>query len=58
MFDWHAPRDWMPMGLWDIDCESGMRRVVHQPMLKALQRAQRRVQRHLPRERLAAGGNG
>jgi hypothetical protein len=58
MFDWHAPRDWMPMGLWDIDCESGMRRVVHQPMLKALLRAQRRVQRHLPSVRLVAGGNG
>jgi beta-glucosidase/6-phospho-beta-glucosidase/beta-galactosidase len=49
MRDWHAPRDWMPMGLWDIDCDSDMRRVVHQPMLKALVRAQLRVQRALAR---------
>jgi hypothetical protein len=48
MRDWHAPRDWMPMGLWDIDCDSDMRRVAHQPMLKALVRARQRVQRHLP----------
>jgi hypothetical protein len=39
----------MPMGLWDIDCDSDMRRVVHQPMLKALVRAQLRVQRALAR---------
>jgi hypothetical protein len=45
MQDWHAPRDWMPMGLWDIDCAKGMCRVVHQPMLDALKSAQQRLGR-------------
>jgi hypothetical protein len=36
MFDWHRPRRWMPMGLWDCDSERGMRRLVHRPMLDAL----------------------
>lgn len=53
MRDWHAPRDWMPMGLWDIDHAGGMRRVLHQPMFKALLRAQRRLQRHLAASRRA-----
>jgi hypothetical protein len=47
MLDWHAPRRWMPMGLWDIDPERDMRRVLHAPMFKALLRAQRRVLPHL-----------
>lgn len=48
MLDWHAPRRWMPMGLWDIDPERDMQRVLHAPMFKALLRAQRRVLPHLP----------
>jgi hypothetical protein len=48
MLDWHSPRRWMPMGLWDIDADAGMRRVLHKPMLRALRRAQRRVQQCLP----------
>jgi hypothetical protein len=47
MLDWHAPRRWLPMGLWDIDSENDMRRVLHEPMLEALASAQRRVDRHL-----------
>jgi Glycosyl hydrolase family 1 len=50
MLDWHSPRRWMPMGLWDIDAAGDMGRVLHKPMLEALRRAQRRVQR-----RMAAG---
>jgi beta-glucosidase/6-phospho-beta-glucosidase/beta-galactosidase len=42
MFDWHGPRQWMPMGLWDCDSERGMRRLVHRPMLDALARVQAR----------------
>ena len=42
MFDWHRPRRWMPMGLWDCDSERGMRRLVHRPMLDALACAQER----------------
>ncbi|WP_314438464.1 family 1 glycosylhydrolase [Massilia timonae] len=45
MLDWHAPRRWMPMGLWDVDDENGMRRVVHAPMLEALAGAQERMNR-------------
>jgi hypothetical protein len=52
LLDWHAPRRWMPMGLWDIDAERGMRRVLHAPMLKALRRARLRL-RHCLR---GAGG--
>jgi hypothetical protein len=47
MFDWHAPRPFMPMGLWDLDSTRRMRRVVHQPMLDALSSAQERVRRNL-----------
>lgn len=47
MLDWHAPRRWMPMGLWDIDCDNGMCRVLHMPMYEALLVAQRRVRRQL-----------
>jgi beta-glucosidase/6-phospho-beta-glucosidase/beta-galactosidase len=54
MLDWHSPRRWMPMGLWDIDADGGMRRVLHKPMLQALRRAQRRVE-HWMR---SAGGRG
>lgn len=42
MFDWHRPRQGMPMGLWDCDSERGMRRLVHRPMLDALAWAQER----------------
>lgn len=56
MLDWHSPRKWMPMGLWDIDADGGMRRVLHKPMLEALRRAQRRVQRAMSGRRAAAGG--
>jgi hypothetical protein len=42
MFDWHRPRRWMPMGLWDCDSARGMRRLVHRPMLDALACAQER----------------
>jgi beta-glucosidase/6-phospho-beta-glucosidase/beta-galactosidase len=52
MLDWHSPRRWMPMGLWDIDADDGMRRVLHRPMLRALRRAQRRVRDCMP----CAGG--
>lgn len=45
MFDWHRPRPWMPMGLWDCDSERGMRRLVHRPMLDALALAQERLGR-------------
>jgi hypothetical protein len=47
MLDWHAPRRWMPMGLWDIDVADGMKRVLHAPMLAALRRAQARVRQCL-----------
>jgi hypothetical protein len=43
MFDWHQPRPWMPMGLWDCDSGRGMRRLVHRPMLDALACAQERL---------------
>lgn len=43
MLDWHEPRRWMPMGLWDIDIEDGMRRVIHEPMLDAMLNAQQRM---------------
>lgn len=45
MQDWHAPRDWIPMGLWDLDCDNGMCRVLHQPLLDALLDAQQQVPR-------------
>jgi hypothetical protein len=46
MFDWHRPRPWMPMGLWDCDSERGMRRLVHRPMLDALALVQERLGRN------------
>jgi hypothetical protein len=46
MFDWHRPRRWMPMGLWDCDSGRGMRRLVHQPMLDALAFVQERLKRN------------
>jgi hypothetical protein len=45
MFDWHRPRPWMPMGLWDCDSERGMRRLVHRPMPDALASVQERLGR-------------
>ncbi len=58
MQDWHAPRHWLPMGLWDIDLSRGMGRVVHQPLLDALLDAQRRVPawREAASRRPPAGG--
>jgi hypothetical protein len=50
MFDWHRPRSWMQMGLWDCDSLRGMRRLPHRPMLDALAH----VQERLGRNRLAA----
>lgn len=47
MQEWHAPRRWMPMGLWDIDCSNGMCRVVHEPMLDALLQARERLEPRL-----------
>jgi hypothetical protein len=47
MLDWHEPRRWMPMGLWDIDDKDGMSRVLHQPMADALWRAHREVRQFL-----------
>jgi hypothetical protein len=44
MQDWHAPRRWMPMGLWDLDCSDGMCRVIYEPMLDALLQVQKRLQ--------------
>nr|WP_314546031.1 family 1 glycosylhydrolase [uncultured Massilia sp.] len=46
MFDWHRPRHWMPMGLWDCDSARGMRRLVHRPMREALARVQARLGRN------------
>jgi hypothetical protein len=46
MYDWHKPRQWMPMGLWDCDSERGMRRRVHRPMLAALASAQERFSQY------------
>ncbi|TFW28877.1 family 1 glycosylhydrolase [Massilia horti] len=43
MLDWHAPRQWMPMGLWDVDHEGNMSRILHLPTFEALRRAQRRI---------------
>lgn len=41
MPEWHAPEEWVPMGLWDIaHREPARRRVVHAPAWDALQRAQ------------------
>lgn len=53
MMDWHEPRRWMPMGLWDIDPEDGMRRVVHEPMLDAMLNAQQRVRTWRAKQRVA-----
>ena len=44
MQNWHAPRDWTSMGLWDLDCHNGMCRVLHQPMLERFLQVQRRLQ--------------
>lgn len=56
MLDWHAPRRWMPMGLWDIDAARAMGRVLHRPSYEALRRAQRHLTRFghpPPRARMA-----
>jgi beta-glucosidase/6-phospho-beta-glucosidase/beta-galactosidase len=46
MRDWHHPRDWMPMGLWDIDCSNGMCRIVHAPTLDAFLETQEKIEAH------------
>jgi beta-glucosidase/6-phospho-beta-glucosidase/beta-galactosidase len=60
MFDWHRPRRWMPMGLWDCDSERRMRRRLHRPMLDALAHAQERFSRNpmAQRGRALDGGRG
>jgi hypothetical protein len=47
MLDWHEPRRWVPMGLWDIDEHDGMQRILHQPMLEALWRTHRQVRQFM-----------
>ena len=40
MPEWHAPDTWTRMGLWDlVRGDRQLDRIVHQPMLEALQRA-------------------
>jgi hypothetical protein len=55
MLDWHEPRRWMPMGLWDIDDKDGMARILYQPMADALWRAHREVRQLLRRRHNPVG---
>lgn len=42
MPEWHEQTKWTQMGLWDLlKCEDGLQRVICEPMLKALRKAQR-----------------
>ena len=42
MPEWHEPEKWTQMGLWELThCEEGLERKVCQPMLEALQKAQK-----------------
>jgi beta-glucosidase/6-phospho-beta-glucosidase/beta-galactosidase len=42
MPEWHEQSKWTQMGLWELSsCENGLDRVVCEPMLKALKKAQR-----------------
>jgi hypothetical protein len=45
MPEWHEPETWTHMGLWDLQSASGgdLERIVHEPMLEALHRAQQRL---------------
>jgi hypothetical protein len=46
MPEWHEQDRWTQMGLWDLaNCGEGLERVVCEPMLKALKKAQRIEQR-------------
>jgi hypothetical protein len=46
MPEWHEQDRWTQMGLWELaSCENGLERVVCEPMLKALKKAQRIEQR-------------
>jgi hypothetical protein len=46
MPEWHAPEDWARMGLWDLVPQSPtLARVPYEPMMAALGRAQRRLER-------------
>ena len=47
MAEWHAPEVWVPMGLWDLEHESGsMKRIAYKPVLRALREAQTRLELH------------
>jgi beta-glucosidase/6-phospho-beta-glucosidase/beta-galactosidase len=58
MLDWHSPRRWMPMGLWDIDHTDGMVRVLHEPMREALVHAQQRVRHFFAKQRASSRAPG
>jgi hypothetical protein len=46
MPEWHEQTRWTQMGLWDLSsCENGLERVLCEPMLHALRKAQRIEQR-------------
>jgi hypothetical protein len=46
MPEWHAPEQWVPMGLWDLVPQSPtLARVPYAPMIAALARAQARLER-------------
>jgi hypothetical protein len=40
MREWHAPQQWLPMGLWDIDQAQQHQRIAHAPSHQALRAAQ------------------
>jgi hypothetical protein len=45
MPEWHAPEQWVPMGLWDLVPQSPtLARVPYEPMVAALTRAQARLE--------------
>jgi hypothetical protein len=45
MPEWHAQDEWARMGLWDLNMIDGtLERIVDEPMLKALQSAQSRLE--------------
>jgi hypothetical protein len=55
MPEWHAPDVWTRMGLWDLIPQSPtLGRILHPPMLEALQAASRRLDRGLDRVRARA----
>jgi hypothetical protein len=49
MPEWHEQTKWTQMGLWELsNCETGLNRVICEPMLHALQKAQR-IERRMKR---------